>query len=185
VGKVERGRFYQPVGERSGSDQTFSVGNPVDLAGNIRAIVQQERTNRTEHFNPAWWLRGKIDVIASEAVWQDQPEEKQQFFDDLRIVWQLVAYEKIADQHSSSVYTDIRTHTMGRRRITLSPLAVTLLDAMAQALDIPQKPGQATFDVSLFSAQVAEEKIKHNALSLAPTVEEVKRAIATSVDDEK
>jgi hypothetical protein len=182
TGEVDRS---VPRGERSGSGEPFSLERPTDLARNIRSMIQQERERRTEFFNPASWLTGKLDVLATEALRQHQPKNKVQFFDDLRAVWQLVAYEQIDGEHSGSVYTDIRTHTMGRRSITLSQVGGTLLDAMAEALEIPHLPGQLTFDVSLFSGQVAQEKIRHNASSLAPTCEEVKRAITASVDAEK
>jgi len=171
---------YTPDGEqfteRSASDQAFTLGSPVDFAGNIRAIVQQEQANRSEDFNPASWLRGKIDVIFHEAV----PGEKQEFFYALRAAWDLVAYEQIDGEHNNTAYYDIRgcipvfrSHTL-----TLSPLGVTLLDAMAEALDIPYTPGQGTFDISLFSSAATMERIRKGALYSSPSLDEVRRAIA-------
>ena len=185
---MERGRFYQQFEERSGSDQSFSLDKPVDLVGNIRSMIQQERSRRTELFNPAWWLRGKIGVIFEEAVETKQLREKQAFFYALRATWDLVAYKQIDGEHNRSAYHDINgyTHVFTSKTIQLSPLGVTLLDAMAEALDIPDHtPGQAEFDISLFSDQVRWEKIENKAASINPTIDEVKRAIATSVDAEK
>jgi len=184
---VERGRFYQQFGETSGSGQSFNLDKPIDLVGNIRSMIQQERASRTEHFNPAWWLRGKIGVIVNEAVGQKQPREKQEFFYALRAAWDLVAYEQIDGENSTSAYRDINgyTHVFRSKTLTLSPLGVTLLDAMAEALDIPHKPGQARFDISLFSEEATHEKVRSNTPSLSPTNEEVKRAIATLLDAEK
>ncbi len=174
---------YRPgeqFAEGSASDQAFALGNPIDFAGNIRAIVEQERANRSEDFNPASWLRGKIDVIFHEAVHQEQPEEKQDFFYALRAAWDLVAYAELDGEHSESVYGDINgyinvsdTHT-----VTLPPLGVTLLDAMAEALDIPHTPGQAEFDISLFSGSATMQRIRKGALYSSPSLEEVRRAIA-------
>ncbi len=175
-------------GEKRGSDQAFSVDKPVDLVGNIRSMIQQERARRTEHFNPAWWLRGKIGVIFGEAVEQQQPRAKQAFFYGLRAAWDLVAYEQIDGENNSSAYHDINgcTHVFRSTTLQLSPLGVTLLDAMAEALDMPDHtPGQAQFDISLFSDQERWEKIESKAASINPTADEVKRAISTSMDAEK
>lgn len=188
-------------GEQRGSGELFSVGEPVDLVGNIRAMVQQgraewERVGMGRDFNTAWFLRDSLSTVARHTFSQvrrlkalnpsfeeiEGLEEKQDFIDDVRVAWQLVAYEQLIGEKSNNVYTDIRTHRRGRSSITLSPLGVTLLDAMAEALDIPHRQGQAKFDVSLFSGQAAREKIRSGAQSLAPTVEEVKKALATSVD---
>lgn len=185
---IEKEQFYhRPFGETSGSDQPFSLDKPVDLVGNIRTLVQQERARRTELFNPAWWLRGKIDTIVAEATWRrGKQKEKQQFFDDLSVAWDLVAYEQIHGESNMDVFNNIRGYSGAYQttRVTLSPQGVTLLDAMAEALDIPHRPGQAKFDISLFSDQAVQERIQSEAPRLAPTAEEVKRAIATSVADE-
>src|SRR6266487_4833681 len=74
-------------GEQRGSDHSFSLDKPVDLVGNIRSMIEQEKAKRTELFNPAWWLRGKIGVIFEEAVETKQPREKQAFFYALRAAW--------------------------------------------------------------------------------------------------
>ena len=175
---------FTPNGEQyaegSASEQAFTVGNPVDLVGNLRAIVQQEQANRSEEFNPASWLRGKIDVIFHEAVRQYQPEEKQDFFYGLRAAWDLVAYQELDGEHSDSVYSDIRgyTHVFRSHTLTLSPLGVTLLDAMAEAIDIEHTPGQDTFDISLFSGSATRERIQQGALYRSPSLEEVRQAIA-------
>jgi len=179
---VEAG--FTPNGEQfaegSGSDQAFAVGNPVDLAGNIRTIVEQERANRSEDFNPASWLRGNMGVMFHEAVEQQQPQEKQAFFYALRAAWDLIAYEELDGEHSESVYGDIRgcTHVFRSHILTLSPLGVTLLDAMSEALDIPHTPGQAEFDISLFSSTATMERISKGALYRSPSLEDVRRAIA-------
>jgi hypothetical protein len=181
------GNKPQPIREQSGSGETFGLDKPVDLVGNIRTLAQQERARRTELFDPAWWLRGKLNVIVAEAAWQDQPKEKQQFFDDLSVAWDLVAYEQIQGENNMVVFNNIRGYSgdYNTKSVTLNPLGVTLLDAMAEALDIPHRPGQAKYDISLFSDQAVQERIRSDVSRLAPTAEEVKRAIATSVADEK
>lgn len=168
--------------EGSASDQAFTVGNPIDFEGNIRAIVQQEQANRSEDFNPAWWLRGEIGVMFAQQLDQSQPEvkkEQQLFFYALRAAWDLVAYEQIDGEHNDSAYHDINgyTHVFRSETIRLSPLGVTLLDAMAEALDIPHNLGQAEFDISLFSDEALWEKIENEEESTNPTAEEVKKAI--------
>jgi hypothetical protein len=72
----------------------------------------------------------------------------------------------------------------------LSPLEVTLLDAMAEAIGIEHTPGQDTFDLSLFSSMEAMARIRSGQVPEGhmypiPTSEEVKRAITKSVDTEQ
>jgi hypothetical protein len=175
---------YRPGGEqfaeRSASDQAFAVGDPVDLVGSIWALVEEERANRSNDFNPAWWLRGEINAMFEEAIAQNEPEEKQDFYYTLRAAWSLVAYEQIDGEHNKLAYEAINgyTHVYRSETIRLSPSEVALLDAMAEALEIPDHtPGQVEFDISLFSDQVRWEKIETKAESIYPTVEDVKRAI--------
>ncbi|HYT42183.1 MAG TPA: hypothetical protein VEP90_07545, partial [Methylomirabilota bacterium] len=49
--------------EGSASDQAFTVGNPVDFAGNIKALVDQERERQGGHFNAAWFLRKEMRLL--------------------------------------------------------------------------------------------------------------------------
>ena len=67
----------------------------------------------------------------------------------------------------------------------LSPLGVTLLDAMAKAIGIEYAPGQDMFDLFLFSSTEAMARIRSGQVPVghrypAPTSDEVKRAITKS-----
>jgi len=191
---------YKPGGEqfaeRSASDQLFSVGNPVDLVGNIRALVEQERARQGENFNAAWFLRKEMRLIYETAPGQTEPLDKGLFFDDLHIAWGLVAWDKL-EGYRDTVYGETQTYlsvmqSFGRvqeGRMQLSPLGAALLDAMAEAIGIEHTPGQDTFDLSLFSSIEAMERIDRGQVPEGhmypiPTSEEVKRVITKSVDIE-
>ena len=177
---------YRPDGEqfteRSASDQIFTVGNPVDLVGNIRALVDQERAEQGEGFNAASWLRENISLMYHGTT--PAEKDKQAFFFALRAAWDLVAYKELDGEHNNDVYMDINGYinVFKSKTITLDPLGVSLLDAMAEALDIEHTPGHDTFDISLFSIQATMERIENGAVLYgtygSPSIEEVKRALA-------
>ena len=146
---MERGRFYQQFGERNGREQSFSLDKPVDLVGNIRTLIQQERARQGKNFNAAWFLRKEMRSIMHTATGQNEPLNKGLFFDDLHIAWGLVAWDELED-HRDTVYSETRTYLgvmqsfsrVREGRMQLSPLGVTLLDTMAEAIGIEHTPGQ-------------------------------------------
>jgi hypothetical protein len=185
---------YRPNGEQfaegSANDQAFTVGNPVDLEGNIRTLVEQARAEQGENFNAAWFLRKEMRSLFYTAG-QNEPIEKGLFFDDLHIAWGLVAWDELED-YRYTVYSETQTYlsvmqTFGRvreGRMQLSPLGVTLLDAMAEAVGLEHAPGQDTFDLSFFQSTEAIARIESNQ-NPEPTSEEIKRVITKSVDIEQ
>jgi hypothetical protein len=190
---MERGRFYQQFGERSGSGESFSVDKPIDLVGSIRGFIEQEKASHSRswvdrYFNAAWFLRKEMRSIMYVSTGQNEPEEKGLFFDDLHIAWGLVAWDKL-EGYQDTVYEETQTYlgvmqSFGRvreGRMQLSPAGVTLLDAMSEAIGIEHTPGQDTFDLSLFRSTEAMARIERGQNRL-PTSEEVKRAISTSRD---
>lgn len=190
--------FYQkPFGETSGSDQSFNVDKPVDLVGNIRTLLQQERERQGKNLNAAWFLRKEMRSLMHTAPGLNELRDKGLFFDDLHIAWGLVAWDEL-EGHRDTVYRETRTYLgvmqgggrIRERKMKLSPLGVTLLDAMAEAIGIEHLPGQNTFDLSLFSsteamARIQRGQVPEGHMYPVPTSEEVKRAISTSTDAEK
>ena len=192
--------------ERREHRQQPHLDRPLNLAGNIRALVAEARATwplKDVKFNAAWWLDERLESVAHDAFaiykrsgYQEEPEDKLLFLIDLRIAWRLVTYEQ-QNGESGSGYTylsgqaNLSRNMNGRTSsITLSPLGVSLLDAMAEALDIPDHTiGQGTFDLSLFNTYAQMERLRRNAPNLAPTKEEVKRAINPKpeniIDDEQ
>jgi hypothetical protein len=186
--------YHRPHGETSGSDQSFSLNKPVDLVGNIRGLIQQERARQGEKFNAAWFLRKEMRSIMYDASGQNEPLDKDLFFDDLHTAWGLVAWDEL-EGYRDTVYGETQGYLGAMRetgrikgeRIQLSPLGVVLLDAMAEAIGIEHTPGQDTFDLSLFSPREAMARVRRGQVPKGhmypvPTSEEVKRAITTSVD---
>lgn len=168
----------QGSGENRSSQPQFSIDRPVDLVRNIRNLIQQERTKSSGDFNAAWFLRSEMTSIFNSGLFRGEPKEKQIFFNDLRVAWELVAYGELED-YRNEVYGDIRFWggIGSRSSITLSPLGVTMLDAMAEATDIPHAQGQDTFDISLFTSP----RFNYDEITdLRPTSEQVKQAITHS-----
>lgn len=133
-------------------------------------------------------------TIMYSATRQIEPPDKGLFFDDLHIAWGLVAWNEL-EGYQDTVYSETQTYlnvmqSFGRGRegrMQLSPLGVTLLDVMAEAIGIEHTTGQDTFDLSLFSSREAMARIRRGQVPEGhmypvPTSGEVKRAITTSMD---
>jgi hypothetical protein len=131
------------------------------------------------------------------ATEQNKPLNKGLFFDDLHIAWGLVAWDELED-YQDTVYSETQTYVsvmqsfgkVREGRMQLSPLGVTVLDAMAEAIGIEHTPGQDTFDLSLFSLTEAMARIRRGQVPQGhqypvPTSDEVKRAITKVVPDGK
>jgi hypothetical protein len=164
---------YRPDGEqfaeRSASDQAFTVSNPLDLVGNIRALVAQAAAEQGKDFKGASWLRENISLMYHGSTRSEK--DRQAFFFALRAAWDLVAYKELDGEYNNTVYNDISGYirVFKSRTLTLDPLGVSLLDAMAQALDIADyTPGQDSFDISPFSIQATMERIEKGALYSSP-----------------
>jgi len=124
----------------------------------------------------------------------DTEQEKGLFFDDLHIAWGLLAWDEL-EGYQDTVYGETQTYVsvmqsferLRDKRLQVSPLGVTLLDAMADAIGIEHTPGQDTFDLSLFSsieamARIRRGQVPEGHMYPVPTSEEVKTAITKSVD---
>ena len=186
---------YRPDGdqftERSASDQAFAVGNSIDLVGNMRAIIAQERERQGGTFQAAWFLRSNLYSLFHAGA---ADQEKRLFFDDLHIAWGLVAWDAL-EGHQDTVYEETLTYVgvmqrferLPEKKLHVGPLGVAMLDAMAEAIGLEHTPGQDTFDLSLFSSTEAMARIRRGQVPEGhmypvPTCEEVKRAISTSTD---
>ena len=155
---IGKERFYhRPFGETSGSGQSFNLDKPIDLVGNMRALVDQarEESGRRE-FNAPLWLRGQIDFLfRSKAASNKAPREIAALALDLRTAWDVVAYNAYPQEEDlrDSINSHLRRYALihNTNSVTLTnPLAVQFLDAMAEATDIPHTPGETTFDLTAF-----------------------------------
>ena len=157
----KEGLYHKPFGETSGSDQSFDLGKPVDLVGNIRGLIQQEKARHSRswverYFNAPMWLRGQLDdQFMSKAASGMAPRELAGLALDLRTAWDVVAYNAYPQDEDSrnSINFHLRQYALihNSNSVTLTdPLAVQFLDAMAEATDIPHTPGETTFDLTPF-----------------------------------
>jgi hypothetical protein len=138
---------YRPGGEQfaegSASDQAFTLGNPVDLAGNIRALIQQETKGKV---HPAVWLRFKVKNMVKEAIGTKAPKEKSQFFIDAFNAYSILAYNHFPEEERPTVAMDLRI--WASEGVTLEdPRSLQLVETMAEATDIPYTPGQTRFEL--------------------------------------
>ncbi len=133
--------------EGSASDQAFAVGSSVDLAGNLRAMVQQARAEWTGQFDAAWWLRKKLKVTFFEAEARTVSEETQELMRDVMSAYDILAYEHyIYDDYRRSAGISLAVYAA--QGVTLEdPHGRQLLEAMAEATDIPFTPGQTRFEL--------------------------------------
>ncbi len=149
---------YRPDGEQfaegSASDQTFTVGNSVDLEGNISALVQQERAKvegvigkeKADVYIRSWMGR-KLHAMSH----QQATDEANSFLLHLGYAYDVVAFSAYDDDTQDTVAMGLRGYAMvyDQTSITLNPFGVRLLDAMAAATNIPNyTPGQQKIELS-------------------------------------
>lgn len=142
------GRPIQPILSQPGRErdgQLFQGNDRAQLAQNFRAALLQETKGRG---NPALWLRFKTKNMLKEAIGTKASEEKQQFFRDAFNAYSILAYNHIPEDERPSVAMDLATWAP-HEGVTIedgSPVQ-TLIEAMAEATDIPYTPGQTRFDL--------------------------------------
>jgi hypothetical protein len=153
----KEGFYHKPYGETSGSGKSFNLDKPVDLVGNMRALVNQARGERRRgEFNAPLWLRGQIDsLFRSKSASKIAPREIAALALDLRTAWDVVAYNAYPQDEDSrnSINLHLRQYVLihHTNSVTLTDqLAVQFLDAMAEATDIPHTSGETTFDLTPF-----------------------------------
>ena len=151
-------QFYQrPFGETVGSGQSFNLDKPVDLVGNMRALIDMARVeSKGRGFNAPLWLRGQIDFLfRSKAASNIAPREIAALALDLRTAWDVVAYNAYPQDEDSrnSINFHLRQYALIHKTNSVKltdPLAVQFIDAIAEATDIPHTPGETTFDLTPF-----------------------------------
>jgi hypothetical protein len=170
---MERGRFYQQFGERSGSGAAGS--REVQPSGRVppeqswyeqdihyeqlvatlrHFMTHQSAREETpiNRFNTAEWLADELDTQAERSANSDAPIEEQTFFNELKIAWHAFAYPQFGRSLSGIASKEIDEYIQatGSTSVTLRPKAVKLFDAMAEVAEIPRKRGEATVDLTSF-----------------------------------
>jgi len=140
--------------EGSASDQTFTVGLPFDLEGNISALIQQERAKYEEVVGKEEadvyirsWMHQKLYAMSS----QQTTDEANSFLWDLKHAYDTIAFSAFDPDTQDTAAMELRVYATAydRRSITLNRLGVRLLDAMAAATNIPNyTPGQHEINLS-------------------------------------
>jgi len=170
---VERGRFYQQFGERSGSgkagsrevqtarrapqeqswyEQDIPYGH---LVATLRHFMEKESARYEtpiQQFPTAEWLADELDTQAERSANSDAPLEEQIFFNELKIAWQAYAYPQFGRSLRGIAGKEIEAYMQatGSRSVTLRPQAVKLFDAMAEVADIPRTRGEVTVELTAF-----------------------------------
>src|SRR5258708_4796983 len=170
---MERGRFYQQFGERSGSGKAgnrevqVSKGVPQEqpwyeqdipheqLVATLRHFMAKESAQYEtpiQQFPVAEWLADELDTQAERSANSDAPREEQSFFHELKIAWQAFAYPQFGRSLRGIAGKEIEAYMQatGSTSVALRPNAVNLFDEMAEVAELPRTRGQATVDLTSF-----------------------------------
>jgi len=173
VWKMERGRFYQQFGERSGNGEAgsrevyTSRGVPQEqswyeqdipyeqLVATLRHFMEKESARwetPIHQFPAAEWLADELDTQAERSANLKAPIDEQTFFNELKIAWHAFAYPQFGSSLSGIARKEIEEYIQvtGSKSVTLRPKAVKLFDAMTEVAEIPRKRGETTVDLTLF-----------------------------------
>jgi hypothetical protein len=108
-------------------------------------------------FNTAEWLAWHLQRLSQHAG------EHQEEYMSLWRAWQALSYDRYTGKQGYAGEAGISSKNLARGELelyvsvtkkpslTLSPKAVTLLDAMAEVVGIPRKRGEATIDLTPFA----------------------------------
>jgi hypothetical protein len=134
------------------------------LVGNIRRLVEQARERHQrghpdasfraqEPFEPAEWLGWYLHDEVGRV--RDASEAQYQLF-DLATAWDALYYTRYPAEGGGwsemvKGLLEARVDQTKQPSLTLPPRSVTLLDAMAEAANLPRKRGEATIDLTPFS----------------------------------
>ena len=152
----------------SGERQRWSEAPHEQLVEAFRGLIQQERQKAPYDYAP----RPPAIIIAGE-LWNQMlahaspdPLDKQRaaFYRQIHTAWEIIANEQYeflgrgersalypvyeARLHLFNTYTRAKEHHEPRPElITLDPLQVKILDALAEAADVPRQRGQAEIEM--------------------------------------
>src|SRR4029453_1262070 len=153
-----------PMGER----QSWSEAPHEQLVGAFRGLIQQERQAEANTYAP----RPPAIIIGGE-LWNQvlhhaspDPLDKQRaaFYRQIHTAWEIIAneqYEVLGRGERSALYPVyearerlFNTYKRAKERheprpeiITLDPQQVRILDALAEAADVPHQRGQAELEI--------------------------------------
>ncbi len=172
---MERGRFYQQFGERSGSvnagsqearslervpkeQSWYEQDIPYEqLVTAIRYFVERESKRAgipMSKFYKAEWLGNEVRNQTVAAYNGDAPEEEQIFLKELLVAWDALAHTRYVAKSDfrRNAITEIEEYVQATNNesVTLPPKAVKFIDAMAEVSGIPRKRGEVTIDLRPF-----------------------------------
>jgi hypothetical protein len=160
--------------------QRWSDAPHEQFVGAFRGLIQQERQrygDLAHRFSPAYIVRKELKQQENFRL-SIKPEHKQraEFFKTIRQAWDAIAYEHYQWQpgHLSEYQINARwdlsiEHWNAKDRqdpnpelIRLDPMQVKILDALAEAADIPHQRGQSEVAIPEHLRDYAEESIKQD-----------------------
>jgi hypothetical protein len=157
VWKMERGRFYQQFGERSGSGEARNTVIP-PLAANIVRLMEQAREGVRRRgfteFYPQFWMYDKILEVSVEMG--DRNAEVRNAIADVSTAYGIAAYPQFTprqkDQLRTNLRQDIRRLHIGS--VTLNEQQRELLQHIATATSTPIDPDQTEYEYTTILAQL-------------------------------
>ena len=146
-----------------GERQSWSDAPHEQLVGIFRGLIWKERQTRGKD----GWLQPPAAIIANalagEATrYYPLEEQRREYFDQLTHAWDVISYEHYQDYRSgkpsnpqfqvghllSGYYRHAKARNEPRPEIiTLDPLQVKILDALAEAANIPHQRGQTEIEI--------------------------------------
>ncbi len=153
---MERGRFYQQFGERSGNSESRNTVIP-PLSTNIVRLMEQAREGVRRRgfteFYPQFWMYDKILEVSVEMG--DRNAEVRNAIADVSTAYGIAAYPQFTprqkDQLRKNLWQDVRTLNIGS--ITLNEQQRELLQHIATATNTPIDPDQTEYDYSTVLTQ--------------------------------
>lgn len=147
--KQERGLTPPSTNKNSGTGTENWYERPhEELVADIRSVVTQARTSaekKGQPFDPIMWVGEQL----MRSIWSTSGEARRNR-SDTSLVWDAISHPYIQDKEYKRAVEDVlRLGTAERKSnlVTLDPEAVKLIDAMADAVGVPHRREQTTFDL--------------------------------------
>jgi hypothetical protein len=153
---MERGRFYQQNGERSGSGEARNTVIP-PLAANIVRLMEQAREGVRRRgfteFYPHFWMYDKILEVSVEMG--ERHGEVRNAIADVSTAYGIAAYRQFTPRQKDQLRTNLRRdrQTLHIGSVTLNEQQRDLLQYVATATNTPIDPDQSEYDYSTVLAQ--------------------------------
>jgi hypothetical protein len=164
---MERGRFYQQFGERSGSGESRNTVIP-PLAANIVRLMEQAREGVRRRgfteFYPQFWMYDKILEVSVEMG--NRNAEVRNAIADVSTAYGIAAYPQFTPRQKDQLRTNLWRHirTLHVESVTLNGQQRELLYHIATATNTPIDPDQTAYEYNtvLTQPEITQEEMEQD-----------------------